>query len=206
MMEFETFVLLENQKTGSSYLMEFFRRHSRERLVRLQKHATIKGDHDRSKIYLTSVRSPVSLYVSLFNFGLTGRGRAQWRLSKKGHGGLYGRSPQHFERWVEFVLDPANHEVNGRGYGEAVASILGFLSFRFLTHAVADGAEKLRACDGPDAVRALYAKDRLVGHVLRNENLSADLRALVTGPLRHAIREVDAAIAYIDEDRRVNKS
>ena len=65
MHEFETFVYLDTQKTGSSFISYVLRRHSSEKEVLHSKHQPVGERYDPNKFYFISVRDPFDQYISL---------------------------------------------------------------------------------------------------------------------------------------------
>jgi len=200
MIEFETFCFLQNHKTGCTLVETFLRAHCSEDIVRYEKHRAPPARRP-GKFYFVGVREPLDTYLSLFNYGLDGRGEIFLRLNAAGLGGLYAAGIDGFAEWLLHVLDP-------RGSAELyppgctwMAPECGLLAARFLRLAIpgaqrGPGGNWASRITGPDAVDA----------VLRHEALASQLRDLVCGPLRHAFVDLDAALAWLASPPRVNAS
>jgi hypothetical protein len=208
MHEFETFVYLEMEKTGSTFIASFLRNNTAERLVQAEKHAGMKAGCDRSKFYFTSVRDPLDAYISLYSFGCRGRGRFRTVLFQMGQGALYDGTLKGFSLWLHYVLDPANAAAFGDGYesGGEIAGLVGLQSHRFLRLVIPDAERVLLDCGSKDDIRRAYARERLIGEVVRHEHLIADLAGLLRGKLAHAFEDSEAAAQSLQSARRRNPS
>ena len=198
MIEFETFVFLQNHKTGCSFVEAFLRRHCNEDLVRYEKHRALAARRP-GKFHFTGVREPLDTYLSLFNYGLDGKGEIFLRLQAAGQGALYAAGIEGFADWLQLMLDPrAAGSLYPQGSDTAGC---GLLSTRFLRLSISgweadptgDWRERLAGPGGVDAV-------------LRHESLVPQLQLLVEGPLRHAFADPVGACAWLDQAPRVNAS
>lgn len=70
MFDFDRFVYLDLQKTGSTYVAHFLRYSSKLKLVKRKGHMFITDDYDPSKLYFISIRHPLKIYSSLYRYGL----------------------------------------------------------------------------------------------------------------------------------------
>ena len=186
--EFENVAYADLQKTGSTTIKAVLREMLDEACVVRSAHGGPREDHDRSKLAFISAREPLSLYISLFNFAtMEKEGNLYGRLRKTGHEGLYAPSVDAFERWLEFVLDPANAAALKRDYADhAPCETIGLLSFRLLYVSVPNALRKMRRdrFKEKDAIRALFGRRIWREHV-RVETLGRDLFAFLA---RHADR------------------
>jgi hypothetical protein len=208
MLIFPNFVVLQNQKTGSTFLEAFFRRFSTFPPAKgTIKHQPPNLTYDRSKVYLVSVRHPVSTYLSLFNYGLTtGDGTVRNRQDTGRQDELYRPDIGSFAQWTELLLDTSGREAFGDEQFRQHADRFGYVSYRYLRLAVPFVGFKLKACKTPADVLWLHRNQSIVKWVLRNESLREDLRVLVEGPLRPFIKDVPAALAYLESAPPVNAS
>jgi len=200
MIEFESFCFLQNHKTGCTLVETFLRTHCSEDIVRYEKHWAPPARSPR-KFHFVGVREPLDTYLSLFNYGLDGRGEIFERLNAAGLGGLYAAGIDGFSDWLRRMLDPRGSAAlypSGCGW---MAPECGLLTARFLRLAIpgsqrGPGGDWAARLAGPDAVDA----------VLRHETLIPQLRDLVCGPLRHAFVNLEAALAWLAAPPRINAS
>jgi hypothetical protein len=199
MHEYETFVYLDVQKTGSSFISSVFRRFSSERCIRKEGHAALaaRGDYDSGKFHVISIREPLDAYISLYSFGCGHEGLLFGLLSKT-HGDLYNHTWSGFQQWLDLLLEPENAPLFAKG-GAAypAANLVGFQSARVLQMAMWRGEKKLRGCETPDDVRKSYQKLNIVNYTIRNETLREDLAKLLDTHLRRAMKNADAAIRFV---------
>lgn len=205
MIEFDSLCYLQNHKTGCSMVESFLRRCCTDDIVRYEKHLAPRWRKE-GKFYFVSVREPLDTYLSLFNYGLDGKGELFGRLRAAGQGGLYDKGIDGFGSWIDFVLDPAHAALVYPKECVAVASTLGLVSFRFLRLAAFGFEQQCGALADRPAITAYLEANRLVDAVIRYETLQSDLTALVEGPLRHAFRDQRAALDWISSSPRVNAS
>lgn len=225
MIEYESFVFLGNHKAGSTFVEEFLDRFCSETKLRGHKHAQPLSHNGRrsgyrkplprnapaeGKPHLISVRDPAALYVSLYNYARTGQGAHRGRLVERGRLHLLDadKDPECFHAWLDSMLDPAQAHLSGAPGFPALAPLFGFWTYRFLRLAMVDGLEKCGRCAVADDVRALYARDSIVDHVLRTERLTDDVRQLFIAPGRfaHAVADQDGARAWLASGATSNDS
>lgn len=205
MIEFETLCYLQNQKTGCTFVETFLREFCREGIVRYEKHRTAPR-RKPGKFYFVSVREPLDAYLSLYNYGLDGKGELFERLRAAGHGNLYAAGIEGFGGWLEFVLDTTNAPLIYPPRGAPLARDLGLMSFRFLRLAALGFEEAGVALQDKAALRAFAERERLVDTVIRYESMVPELQALVQGPLRHAFADLPAALAWLERSPPINPS
>jgi hypothetical protein len=198
--EFETFCFLQNHKTGCTLVETFLRAHCSEDIVRYEKHWAPPARRP-GKFHFVGVREPLDTYLSLFNYGLDGRGEIFLRFNAAGLGTLYARGIEGFAAWLHRVLDPAASASLYPPGCQWMAAESGLLTARFLRLAIpgsqrGPGGNWAVRLAGPDAVDA----------VLRYENLVPQLRDLACGPLRHAFVHLDAALEWLAAPPRINAS
>ena len=205
MIEFDSFCYLQNQKTGCSMVEAFLRKCCTENIVRYEKHMAPKA-RKTGKFYFIGAREPLDTYLSLFNYGLDGKGELFARLRGAGQGGLYANDISGFAAWLEFVLD-ANHAALVYPNGcAAIAAQLGLVSFRFLRLASLGFERHSSELSERAAILEFFDQQKMVDAMLRYESLQEDLLAIVEGPLRHAFADQPAAKAWIAASPRINAS
>jgi hypothetical protein len=200
MIEFESFCFLQNHKTGCTLVETFLRAHCSEDIVRYEKHWAPPARRP-GKFHFVGVREPLDTYLSLFNYGLDGRGEVFLHLGAAGRGALYAAGIDGFAAWLRQMLDPSWSAALYPAGCAWMAPEFGLLSARFLRLAIpgsqrGPGGNWAERLAGPGAVDA----------VLRYETLVPQLHDLVQGPLRHAFVDLDAALAWLAAPPRVNAS
>lgn len=176
MLQYESFAYLDLQKTGSTHLQYLFRQYVDEKPVFFDKHAPVKKRYQRDCLYVLSVRSPVDQYLSLYRYGLDGKGSFYNHLKRKGMGRLYEPNVDSFVSWLEFVLSKDAAPMLKEGYAnfDNLHGFLGFFSYRLL---------RLSLLSFKNQMREVYSKEELVEKVreklivhflIRNESLEDD--------------------------------
>lgn len=179
MIEFRQLVYLDVQKTGSTHMGWALRHVLGETPLRFRKHGRVRRVA-RDKVHVISVRNPVSQYVSLFRFGCDHRGAIYRRLKKKGLADLYQPTPEHLQRWLSLILDPANAGLLGEGYRwSGIAPLIGFLSFRVVSLSLPVPLWSLRRLRTREALLARLDKKGLPDYTVRNESLNRDLLSVL---------------------------
>jgi sulfotransferase famil protein len=210
MHEFETFVYIDVQKTGSTFISELLERFCSEKEVRYRKHGRAQRKYDPSKFYFISVRDPLDQYLSLYSHGCGGNGGLFMRLTNLGRGDLYDSTWEGFRRWLKFVLREDNAELLDDNYGVHgngdIRKLMGLQTYRFLEMALLDAKETLDACKTEDDVRKAYAEKKMASHLIRYETFRADLEHLITTKLRDSFKDLDGALQFVREGPKVNAS
>lgn len=187
MIELETAVFLQNQKTGSTFVEHFLKENSDEEIKFHRVHKA-PGMLRKGKFHFTTVRDPLDLYLSLFNYGLDGAGHLWEAMKKRDKLHFYADGLNGFEAWLQYALSDALGSIFGEYAPHSAA--MGLCSWRFLRLA------QLR-----------FNHDRImIDHVLKFENLNEELKDLTRGPLARSVRNVDAACAWIDGKSQINRS
>ena len=209
MHDFGSFCYLDVQKTGSTFISDFLRRHCAGREVAFKKHGVVSADAVRpGTLYFISARDPVDLYRSLYAYGYGGEGRLRRRLAEVGApASVYDGTPAGFVAWLGYVLDPANHALLSPKYSAEEAALYGFQTHRFLQLSFADPLRTVRRFRTRADVTEAYARRRLHSTVVRNETLSADLARLIADALHAAMDDPAAARAELAAGpERINAS
>lgn len=187
MIELETAVFLQNQKTGSTFVEHFLKANSDEKIISHPAHKS-PGMLRKGKFHFTTVREPLDLYLSLFNYGLDGSGRIWYALDRLGHAHFYDDGFAGFEPWLRFIFSDAFKPIFG-AYAPH-AEEMGLCTWRFLSLARLN----------------FNRKKIMLDHVLRFEALNDELKTLTRGPLSQTVRDVDAACGWIDGRTQINRS
>ncbi|MEJ8570219.1 hypothetical protein [Microbaculum marinum] len=205
MHDFGEFCYLDLQKTGSSFVSDFLRRHVRLPELHFRKHKPYRprklGGGDRGLMFI-SVRDPLDQYLSLYFHGVGGKGGLRNRLGRTlpDHAsGLYSGSPAAFEDWVRFVLAPENAMYIGADYEKAPARIIGLQTFRFVRLAVRRPDRNLARIGRREDLNLVYETASLPFVVLRTESLNCDLAQLCRGRLAPFLIEPELAVRELLE-------
>ncbi len=182
MKEYENVIYLDLQKTGSTTIRSVLSALLDEQFNEQKPHGPLPEGFDRSKLFFISVREPLSLYISLFNFGSGNRrGSLYSNLRRKGRAELFDHSPKAFEGWLRFVLNPENANAVEKEYARStMAETLGLLSFRLLYLSIPKSLQKMGKgkFQNRDDVRRLFQR-RVYEDYVRTENLGGDLFAFL---------------------------
>jgi hypothetical protein len=200
MIEFETICFLQNHKTGCTLVETFLRRHCCEDIVRYEKHWAPPARRP-GKFHFVGVREPLDAYLSLFNFGLDGKGEVFAYLRETGQGQLYAAGIDGFGAWLRWMLDANRAAALYPPDSAALAPFCGLLTSRFLRLAI-PGCQR----EAPADWRARLAGPDAVDAVLRYESLIGEMQTLVAGPLRHAVSDEGVAQAWLAAAPRINAS
>ena len=204
MKDFGPIVYLDLQKTGSSYTMKFFRKTCKLPAVYKDVHGRVASGYDPSKYYFITVRHPVSQYISLFRFGLDNKGALFNRLNKAGlAAGLYREGNDGFNRWLDFVLDPANAGTVNPGYGKVANLGIGLQTYRFMFLAMRRSGQVFTDATDFDDLVARYPSASIVNQVILNESLSEGLKHLATEVFPQHFEQRKVARFFAD-DTRIN--
>lgn len=209
MHEFQTFVYLDVQKTGSTFISFLFQKYCSEKQLYFQKHGRVGERHDPSKFYFISVRDPFDQYMSLYAHGCSGNGGLYNKMRRKGLDDLYDSTWRGFRKWLRFVLNPKHASFLDSEFGEgepAPSDLIGFQTYRYLELALRDPIETLAACKSKEDVRNAYKEHNIVNDTIRNETLNQDLRRILTTRLKDSISDMDGALKFLEEGHRLNAS
>jgi len=210
MHEFETFVYLDVQKTGSTFVSYLLTQSSTEKALIFRKHLPVGDRYDPKKFHFITVRDPLDQYISLYSHGCGGAGGLSRRLRKRGFGDLYDSTWAGFRRWIKFVLREENAELLDDDYGShanaALRQVIGFQTYRYLELAMLDPIETLCRCLSKDDVRAAHKEKGIVNFTVRHESFNKDMERLLTTELRYAMKDPDAAVRMLHETQRLNES
>jgi hypothetical protein len=126
--DFGAFVYLDLHKTGSTYVSSFLTSCCLLPEVRFAKHESVKGDYRPESFYFITIRHPLSMWSSLYRYGLERKGFVYVRISEAGLTSCY----EDFDKFVSFCLEPENAIHLGEGYTFEISQQIGFMSFRYL--------------------------------------------------------------------------
>ncbi|MEO0343897.1 MAG: hypothetical protein AAF198_10725 [Pseudomonadota bacterium] len=143
--------------------------------VRFKKHGYFTGERNDRTIFFTTVRQPLSLYKSLFNYGCDGSGGLAKRLRRIGKKHLYKPNNEQFNMWLNFILTDGGFELGFPEFKEFAHLEIGMMSFRHFLMSVSKPLQRLRKCENFEDVKRIYESEFLHDCILQQENLKADL-------------------------------
>ena len=203
MKDFGKLVYLDLHKTGSSYIAQFLKSCCllTENKSKSSKHDWIKEEYDSNNFYFISIRHPLSLYSSLFRYGLDEKGDVRRRLMKSDNLSAYSS----FDSFVKFLIDEDNADLLGYGYNETYAKHIGFMSFRFLKLSLQFPHRKINRVLNTKGNIEELEKLFITSLEIKNENLNDELRVLATERFPQYFQQ-DAVSKFLNNTKRVNAS
>jgi hypothetical protein len=208
--DFGRFVYLDMQKTGSTYTSKFLQHTCKLPEVRYEKHVPVRDSFSRTAFYFITIRHPLSLYSSLYRYGLDRRGGVFHRLEQANLLNVYSD----FDEFLTFVLSPENSAVLGEGYTPDIARHIGFMSFRFLKLSL---RYPLRTIDEYIArknsllnfafpANVMDLQKEFIPHLeIKNENLKDELANLALVRFPECFDET-LVLAFLSESEGANES
>jgi len=148
------------------------------------------------------VRNPLDQYISLYSHGCGGSGGLFHRLRAENREDLYDSSMKGFREWMRFLFEPENAGLLDADFAEGepkLCTLIGFQTYRYLELAMLDPFKTLHECKTQDDVRKAYKEKAIVDFTIRHETFNADVEMLLTAKIPHAIKNLDAALAYLRE-------
>jgi len=209
LLEFENFVYLDLQKTGSRFIASLLNEYCLNKRIRWAAHEG-PDVHDSKKLYFMSIREPLDHYLSLYSYGCESKGGLFNRLQRNDYGGLYDGSWDGFRTWLKFVLNPENAGIIDPQYGSDtqhnLCRLLGYLSYRAILMTMPNAKGVLDNCADRDAIREAYRSNTLIGYVVRFENLREDLMELLRTRLKDDMTNLEEALDYVRHEEPHNPS
>lgn len=207
MHDFGKLVYLDVPKTGSTFISEFLNATCRLPLVKRLKHHGIGYDFRPDSFYFISVRNPFHQYMSLYRYGLDGKGMVRRQLVKNGHAHLYRTDDEGtFNDWMRFILAYENAPFLGEGYGQFGDKLdIGFLSYRFLKLSLVYPLENLQTLNSYDELVLYYEKANIAKVALWQERLNQALLQLATD-LKPEYFHQEKVHRFLEESGRLNVS
>ena len=210
MLDYGLFCYLDVEKSGSTFIRRFLRKHVAIPELRGAKHraAPFFSRRARNKLFFISCRDPLSSYISLYRFGMEGKGGLHDRISVLPEmSAVYDGTPEAFERWLRFVLDPASSAKIARSFGKRQARLYGLMTHRFLRLSFRSWDLRYRLLGSREQVIEHYRSKRIHSAIVRNENLAGDLAEIVRDHLEPYLRDPDEALSELaGEAEKVNAS
>ncbi|MBK4214756.1 hypothetical protein JJJ17_02330 [Paracoccus caeni] len=201
MLDFGQLVYLDVQKTGSMYVAAFLRASCRLPLIKAVQHGRI-DTRDPSAVHVISVRDPLQQYLSIFRYGLDRRGALYHSLKQRDAEEVYKPTQEGFEEFVQIMLSADLAPILHKDFAAPARKFdIGFMTFRHLLLALPQPLATLNATPGP-ALSKTYGEKRLWTDVLRQENLTTDLRNLIAR-YPHLL-DADRAETFLAEQATIN--
>ena len=174
--DFGNVIYLDIQKTGSSFVSSVLAEILPVDRRVFKKHNRMERRPDPEDVVLTTVRNPVSQWVSLYQFGVAKRGPVRKSIESFGADSiLYDGSLNDFQLWLSFCLDCNNAKTLPGNYAEGAPHLIGYQTFRYLRLNLAVRPRRMRHFKKKENLTR-FVLDNLEGaHVLRTENLREDL-------------------------------
>lgn len=176
MHDFGSLVYLDLHKTGSTYVSRWLKHSLLLEEKKLAKHDWIRENYDPDAFYFITIRHPVSLYSSLYRFGLDKKGDVYERLKKADLTGAYDS----FETFVQFCLDENNARFLGYGFNPDIARQIGFMSFRYMKISLQFPMRNIKTKLENAKPLLSLEKNFIFDHLIKNENLNDELLDLST--------------------------
>ncbi len=207
MHDFGKIIYLDVGKTGSSYVSRFLRHNLLLDEKAFSKHARLGDDYRPKDFYFISTRDPLRQYISLFKYGLDGKGHVYGAFKRVGLGHLYEKhSVPAFERWLEFMLRPSRAKVLREDYYKTQPQLYGFQTFRFLALSLQHPIKKLGVKHTKSSLVSLYNKNKVHSLVVRTETLNEDLEKLLESPVGKYFRSSTEVRGYLASAGKLNQS
>jgi hypothetical protein len=206
MLEYENFVYLDVQKTGSTFIRLFLREFAATDEIAGNKHRTV-DKRIGGKLYIISCRNPLQQYRSLYTFGCLGKGKMRTRLENKGMLHLYDGSPTGFSGWLELVLTPSTSRKYLSGFdNHELLDVVGVQTLRFLRLALPSYRGAFDELKSKEDVLNAFQHDGLCDVLLKTESLNSDLLNLATGPHAALFKNTASAESYLTDRPKKNVS
>lgn len=135
MIQAEGLAYIHMQKTGGSHITKLLIKTLNGKRVGEMHLPASKEIIETSEYIVSSIRNPWDWYLSLWTFGVSGRGALRRRLNKGNWHSLYDHagSVQSFRNWLNFIHDPNSGRWLGEGYGRTMLpTFTGFMTYRHL--------------------------------------------------------------------------
>ncbi|WP_112321870.1 hypothetical protein [Oceanibium sediminis] len=195
MLDYRGFCYLDVEKTGSTFVRGFLTAHAHGEPLDDTKHRVPRWAFRRRKFYFASARDPFDAYASLYSFGCDGKGALRshlWR-SEAEILAAYDYTEAGFHHWLEAMLSPERRALLPPSTLPFQNPHIGLMGTRFLRQTLPLARWIIPRAKSAEELRRAYARLGLPRAVLRQEQLNADLAALVSGPLARFMRDPHAA-------------
>lgn len=220
MIEYESFIYLDVNRTGSGQVIAVMDRVCAEPMLRRRRHGAITSKRLRvnphGKLVFATVRNPWDWYVSLWAWGVDGKSavRRWMRASlpaREVRDYFDPATPETFRRWLRAMHDPAfaARHLQERYPQSGLAPLMGFYTYRFLRVTTPFPRLFLHRwrIRGPEAALPFLRRRKAYDLVLRSETLTEDLASFVAEHAGRCRFHPDAARLVREADaQRVHSS
>lgn len=191
MFECDQFIYVRMQKTASRFILELLKQLFTGQTIGTHCCATTQ-QIERTPYFISSIRNPWDWYLSLWLFGVSGRGglrqkltKLQWRSSfKNPYTSLKDRAEWRrlyrssndihaFRKWLALLCDPQNAHNLGEGYSP-ISHWVGFMTYRYLLLCCRFNAitkATLNDLNDFTALKKLEKQTCYIDYFIRQENL-----------------------------------
>lgn len=205
MLEYPSFIYLQNQKTGCTFVTSCVKQFCAETPIYSgQKHAMLKAAP--GKFCFINVREPLALYRSLYAYGLEGKGEIFLRLEKLGQKSLYVAGKDGFAQWLDGVTRAKNAQLWDDRYTPDIAKLIGPMTWRYLCFACPGFRAAAQVFKSIDDIKSYAARHNVINKVLRQERLREDMKSLIQNELAAAFPDQGAVLRWLDETPPINAS
>ncbi len=205
MIDFGKIIYLDVQKTGSSSVARFLSACTTLPELARHRHAPAR-ERRPDTFYFITTRAPLAQYISLFQYGLQGKGGMAQRFADAGMASYYQPGTAAFERWLGFILAPENASFFGSRYANTLPHMIGLQSYRFLTLSFIKPAQTLRRAKTKADLRVLYAVEKIHSRVLKTESLNQDLKNLLDSEVGAFFKPREQVLLYLQNAKLAKKS
>lgn len=204
MLIYPSFIYLQNQKTGCTFVETCLRKFCSEPLLQYRKHATLTDMPN--KFCFINVRQPIDLYRSLYAYGVDGKGEIYFRLKHYGYSHLYEYGLDGFTQWLDFMTRPNHSQLLDNSYTPSIAQKIGFMTWRFLRLACVNFQKSAPMFDDITKLSQYVKTHYVINTVLRQEKLTSDLKTLLQTQLAHCIKSQADLEKWLAEAPKINVS
>lgn len=207
MLHFGSLCYLDVQKSGSTFLVSFLRKHCKLQEIYFERHAVINQDWhiEGDPLFFITSRNPVEQYESLYAYGCEFKGQIEKQLRGHEIHQTYDRTREGYERWLAFMLEPAGPVERFRVPHKA-SRLFGFMTFRFLRLSFYRPIIQMKRMDNRNDVVEVYHEKRLHKKVIPTETLNDSMIEYIDEVLGEYLRDPDAAKAELANTDRINES
>ena len=204
-------IYIQMQKTGCTHIASLLGKIFDGEQIGKHSAATFE-QLNSGRYFISSIRNPWDWYLSLWTFGVQGRGGVMHRLTKSSKNtsiwcSVYENNEniESFRKWLKMIHDPCNSIYLGEGYGETeITKLCGFMTYRhlYLCSRDIDKLRKNRLITNFDQLNQFDHENGYIDYFIRQEDLEGTFYKAIEG-LR-TLTEKEKKL--ISESERTNTS